>query len=93
MSRVFTVGIHLIICLGIFQRTELEAVRERLSHTDHHRLTTEAEEARQQLVALREETENAKKTEVEAGKKLKELEYKVKHAKELKEKEMKASRN
>ena len=44
-------------------------------------------------MALKEETENAKKTEVEAGKKLKELEYKVKHAKELKEKEMKASRN
>ena len=41
------------------------------------------------MKTLKEESEQAKKTEAEAAKKLKDLEYKVKHAKELKEKEMK----
>ncbi len=68
---------------------ELEGVRERLSHTEHHRVAQEVQELKEQLVKLKEESEAARATEAEASKKVKELEYKIKNAKQLKEKELK----
>jgi len=73
------------------KRRDLEAVRERLSHTDHQRTAIEVQELKEQLKVLKEESEGARKTESEGKKKVQELEYKIKNAKQLKEKELKVS--
>jgi len=68
---------------------ELQLVRERLKGTTHHRLAEEVRELEEQCQQLDQEIVEAKETEENCNKKLKEVEYKIKHAKELKEKELK----
>ena len=68
---------------------ELELIRERLKGTTHHRLGEEVQEIETQCEDLEREIVEAQKTEESCNKKLKEIEYKIKHAKELKEKELK----
>jgi phage shock protein A len=68
---------------------ELENIRSRLKGTTHNRLAEEVRELEEQCQQLDQEIQEAKQTEESCSKRLKEVEYKIKHAKELKEKEMK----
>ena len=68
---------------------ELENIRSRLKGTTHNRLAEEVRELEDQCQQLDQEIQEAKETEENCNKRLKEVEYKLKHAKELKEKEMK----
>ena len=70
---------------------ELENVRERLSHTDHHRLAEEMKALKTETNTLKNDVEEAKRVEAEATKKLKEIDYKIKNAKAIKEKELKVT--
>ena len=72
--------------------TELELVRGRLQQTVHHQLAEDCRKLEEDSKMIKEGVEKAKADNKEKTKALKELEYRVKHAKELKEKELKAAK-
>ncbi len=74
------------------KKTALEQVQERLSHTDYQKFKDEFDALKEDTERLEEEMEAARKVEAENGKKIKELEYKLKNAKQIKEKAVKVSR-
>lgn len=71
--------------------TELELIRGRLQQTVHHQLAEDCKKLEEDTENIKDGVEQAKQFVKEKNKALKELEYKVKHAKELKEKELKAA--
>ncbi|XP_059091946.1 structural maintenance of chromosomes protein 2-like [Tigriopus californicus] len=68
---------------------ELERVRDRVKNTAHHQLFEEMEALKKQCLELEEAVQASREVEVDGSKKVKELEYKIKNAKQLKEKELK----
>lgn len=70
---------------------ELELIRDRLKSTRHAGLVAEVQEMEEQNVQLEQALKDAKLLQDQGSNKMKELEYKIKHAKELKEKELKAA--
>jgi len=70
---------------------ELELIRERLKTTRHHQLAQEVEEMQVQNAELENGLKEAKLLQSQGDNKMKELEYKIKNAKALKEKELKAA--
>lgn len=73
------------------KQTELSMIKGRLQQTVHHQLAEEVKELEASTQAVKTGVEQAKVTVAEGTKKLKDLEYKVKNAKELREKELKAA--
>lgn len=70
---------------------ELAAVKEALESTRHHQLASEVKEMQDQCSELEAAVKEAKLIQSQSANKMKELEYKIKNAKELKEKELKAA--
>lgn len=64
-------------------------MRERLSHSDAQRTAEDARNRQEENNHLKQEVLEATKVEKEGKKKVEELEYKIKNAKQLKEKELK----
>ena len=60
-----------------------------MKQTDHHQLAEEARKLETEIVEQEEAVKAARVTEGEGSKKVKDLEYKIKNAKQLKEKELK----
>jgi len=70
---------------------ELGLIRDRLKTTRHHQLAQEVEEMQAQNAQLDKDLKEAKLLQSQGDNKMKELEYKIKNAKALKEKELKAA--
>ncbi len=70
---------------------ELELIRDRVSTTRHHQLAKDVEEMQEQNTKLEADLKEAKLKQDQGSNKIKELEYKIKNAKALKEKELKAA--
>ena len=71
--------------------TELGLIRGRLEQTVHHRLAEEVKQLETEAGSVREGVEEARSKVKERTQKLKDLEYKVKNAKAIKEKQMKTA--
>ena len=68
---------------------ELELIRDRLKTTRHHQLAQEVQEMEEQNVQLEQDLKDAKNIQDKGSNGIKELEYKIKNAKKLKEEELK----
>ena len=73
------------------KKHELDMINERLQTTRHHQLAQEVGEMENQNQQLQNDLKEAKLLQDQGSNKMKELEYKIKNAKELKAKEMKAA--
>ena len=60
-----------------------------MRQTDHHQLAEEANKLEAELSEQEEAVKNARIIDGEGSQKVKDLEYKIKNAKQLKEKELK----
>ena len=70
---------------------ELELIRERLKTTRHFQLNEEVKNYEIENTELEQKLKEAKLLQSQGDNKVKELEYKIRNAKELKEKELKAA--
>ena len=70
-------------------RMELEKIQERLKHTEHHSLQEDYDSLKKMTEEEEASLAGAEKTVREGGKKVKDLEHKIKNAQQHKEKELK----
>jgi len=73
------------------KKTELDMIKQRLQQTEHHQLGEAVEKLGEEIEAVKTGVEEAKKTVVDENKKVKDIQYKIDHAKEIREKELKAA--
>jgi len=73
------------------KKTELDMIRQRLQQTEHHQLSEEVTRLQGEIKGVTEGVEQAKQTVKEREKEVKELQYKIDNAKEIREKELKAA--
>ena len=73
------------------KRVELERIQERLKHTEHHGLKEDLAALEEEMKGAKDSLAQAKIVQQEGSKKVHDLEYKIKNAKEHKEKELKVS--
>ena len=71
--------------------TELGLIKARLEQTVHHQLAEEVKQLERDVESVREGVEGARSTVKERTQKLKDLDFKVKNAKAIKDKQLKAA--